>query len=170
MRQLIVMRHAKAERSAPSGRDRDRGLTARGRSDAALMGRVLAERDARPTLVLVSDSTRTRQTWDAAREPFGEVSVRVEAALYDAPVETLRRLVERLEDEVDSLMIVAHNPGVHHLAHTLLVESAASPALLDRLAGGFPTGAAAVFAVDAAGRAAYDGFLTPKAFGGGAEE
>jgi len=65
---------------------------------------------------------------------------------------------------------MAHNPGVHTLALEYLTESAASPSVLDRMAGGFPTGAAAVFEVDVAGRCAYDGFLTPKAFGGGADE
>jgi len=170
MHRLILMRHAKAERDAPSGRDRDRSLTPRGRADAALMGRALAERGLRPDRALVSAAERTRQTWDSAQDALGDVEVRLEDALYNATPDTLRRFVEASEDEVGCLIVVAHNPGVQLLAIEYLTESAASPSVLDRLAGGFPTGAAAVFAVDVAGRCAFEGFLTPKALGGGADE
>ena len=53
-------------------------------------------------------------------------------------------------------------------AQVYLVESAASPSILDRMAGGFPTAAAAVFEVDVAGRCAYDGWFTPQSVGGAA--
>ena len=76
--------------------------------------------------------------------------------------------VEASEEEAGCLLVLAHNPGVHALAGDYLSESAASPAILDRLAGGFPTGAAALFTVDAAGRCTYEGFLTPRTLGGAA--
>jgi phosphohistidine phosphatase len=170
MHRLILMRHANTERAAPSGRDRDRALTGRGREDAALMGSVLADKGLRPDLALVSDASRTRQTWDVLHDAFGDVEVRVEPALYNAGERTLRQYIEDSGDEAGCLLILAHNPGLHLMALELLHESAASPAILDRMAGGFPTAAAAVFEVDVAGRCVYDGFLTPKAFGGGADE
>jgi phosphohistidine phosphatase len=170
MHRLILMRHAKTERAAESGLDRDRALTARGLDDAALMGSVLADKGLRPDLALVSPATRTRQTWDAMHDALGDVDVRIEPRLYDATPDVIRRLVEDAEDKAGCLLIMAHNPGVQLLAMDYLTESAASPSVLDRMAGGFPTGAAAIFEVDVAGRCAYDGFLTPKAFGGGAED
>ncbi len=170
MHRLILMRHAKTERLAQSGLDRDRALTPRGREDAALMGRILADKGLRPDLALVSSAVRTRETWDTMHEAFGDVEVSIEPRLYDASTDTIRRLVEGLEDSTGCLLVVAHNPGVQLLAMDYLTESAASPSVLDRMAGGFPTGAAAIFEVDVAGRCAYDGFLTPKAFGGGAED
>ena len=170
MHRLILMRHAKTERVAESGLDRDRALTPRGLDDAALMGRILADKGLRPDLALVSSATRTRQTWDAMHEAFGDAEVRIESRLYDASTETIRRFVEDAEDKAGCMMIVAHNPGVQLLAMDYLTESAASPSILDRMAGGFPTAAAAIFEVDVAGRCAYDGFLTPKAFGGGADD
>lgn len=169
MHRLILMRHAKAERDAPSGRDRDRPLSDRGRADAMLMGRALAERGLRPDHALVSAAVRTRQTWDGLHDAFGDVEVRIEDPLYNASPDTLRRFVEASEDEAGCLIVIAHNPGIHMLAVDYLIESAASPSVLDRMSGGFPTGAAAIFTVDAAGRCAYEGFLTPKAVGGGGE-
>lgn len=170
MHRLILMRHAKAEPATASLRDRDRPLSVSGQADAALMGRILASKGLKPDLALVSDAARTRETWEAMHEPLGDVEVRFEASLYNASPETLRQAVEAEEDGAGCLLILAHNPGVQLLAQQYLVEGAASPALLDRMAAGFPTAAAAVFEVDVAGRCLYDGYLLPKAFGGGAEE
>lgn len=165
MQRLILMRHATAERAAASGHDRDRRLSPEGRAEAALMGRMLAERGIRPDLALVSSAARTRETWDAVHDTMGDVEVRHEAALYDATSDTLRRFVEAAEDEAGCLIVVAHNPGVHHLAMEYLVEGAASPAALDRMAG-FPPGSAALFTVDPAGRCTFEGYLGPRSEGG----
>lgn len=167
MHRLILMRHAHAEASGGDGGDRARPLSPQGLADAALMGRALAERGLKPDLAIVSAAVRTRQSWDAAHEALGDVEVRIEPTLYNAESETLRRHVEAVEEEAGCLLILAHNPGVHLLAHDYLVEGAASPAMMERLAG-FPTGAAAIFSVDAAGRPTCEGFLTPRDLGGGA--
>jgi len=162
MQRLILMRHAEAERASGSGRDRDRDLSARGRSDAALMGRALAARGVRPDLALVSPANRTQQTWDLVHDAMGDVQVRGDEPLYNGSADTLRRAVEGVEDEAGCLLVVAHNPGVHLLAVEYLVESAASPSVLDRMSGGFPPGAAALFTVDVAGRPTFEGFLQPR--------
>ncbi|HYD27535.1 SixA phosphatase family protein [Brevundimonas sp.] len=162
MQRLILMRHGEAERAAGSGRDRDRALSGRGRTDAAAMGRALAARGVRPDLALVSPATRTRQTWDLLHDAFGDVQIRDDEALYNGGADTLRRLVEGVEDEAGCLMVVAHNPGVHLLAVEYLIEGAASPSVLDRMSGGFPPGAAAIFGVDSAGRRMFEGWLQPR--------
>ena len=166
MQRLILMRHAEAERSAASGRDRDRPLAARGRAEAALMGQAFAARGIRPDLALVSPATRTRETWDLVHDALGDVQVRTDEALYNAPADTVRRMIEAVEEEAGCLLVVAHNPGIHLLAVEYLVESAASPSALDRMAGGFSTAAAALFAVDPAGRPSFEGFLQPRDLAG----
>ncbi|WP_332659752.1 SixA phosphatase family protein [Brevundimonas sp.] len=166
MQRLILMRHAKAEKSSASGRDRDRPLSDKGRADAAAMGRGLAARGMKPDLAFVSPSTRTRQTWDLLHDAFGDVQVREPEPLYNGASDTLRRYVEGAEDEAGCLMVVAHNPGIHLLAGEYLVESAASPSVLERMSGGFPPGAAAIFIVDVAGRCTFEGFLQPRDLAG----
>lgn len=163
MQRLILMRHAEAERTSASGGDQDRLLSARGRADAVAMGRTLAARGVRPDLALVSPAARTRQTWDLVHDAMGDVQVREDAPLYNGSADTLRRIIEAARDEAGCLLVVAHNPGIHLLAVEYLLESAASPAALDRMSGGFPPGAAAVFTVDATGRPTFDGFLQPRA-------
>ncbi|WP_439472540.1 SixA phosphatase family protein [Brevundimonas sp.] len=162
MQRLILMRHAEAERASGSGRDRDRDLSARGKSDAALMGRALAARGVRPDLALVSPASRTRQTWDLVHDAMGDVEVREDEPLYNGSADTLRRAIEAVEDEAGCLLVLAHNPGVHLLAVEYLIESAASPSVLDRMSGGFPPGSAALFTVDVAGRCTFEGYLQPR--------
>jgi phosphohistidine phosphatase len=166
MQRLILMRHAEAERAAASGGDRERRLSARGMSDAALMGRALAKRGLRPDHALVSPAARTRQTWDLVHDALGDVQVSHDDPLYNGSADVLRHYVEAAEDSAGCLLVLAHNPGVHLLAVEYLVEGAASPSVLDRMSGGFPPGAAAVFGVDVAGRPTFEGFLQPSDLAG----
>lgn len=161
MQRLILMRHAEAERTAASGGDRERPLSARGRADAARMGRALARRGFRPDHALVSPAARTRETWDLVHDALGDVQVSQDDPLYNGSADLLRRHVEDCEDRAGCLLVVAHNPGVHLLAVEYLIEGAASPSVLDRMSGGFPPGAAAIFGIDVAGRPTFEGFLQP---------
>ena len=111
MHRLILMRHAEAERAAPSGRDRDRSLTPRGREDAILMGRILKEKGLRPDIALVSTAARTSQTWEWVQEGLGDAEVRMEPALYNASADVLRRHVEAAEEEAGCLLVLAPQSG-----------------------------------------------------------
>ena len=126
------------------------------------MGRTLARRGLRPDLALVSSAVRTRQTWDLMQDAFGDVEVRIEPDLYNAPAEMLRALIAEAAENAGCLLVLAHNPGVPVLAGDYLLQAAASPALMERMTGGFPPGATAVFSVDAAGRRAHQAYLTPR--------
>src|SRR5205823_9981096 len=54
MRRLMLLRHAKTENDAPTGRDQDRRLDNRGRQDAAEIGGWIGRHPPFPELVLVS--------------------------------------------------------------------------------------------------------------------
>jgi phosphohistidine phosphatase len=170
MRRLVLFRHAKAERQAASGEDFDRALTERGRRDAQLIGRALAEAGVKPGLALVSASVRTRETWEASSLGSDATEVRFERGLYNASAGQLRRAVEAVEDAGETIVLVGHNPGLHELAVALMVEGAASGALLDRVKGKFPTATAIVYDLDVAGRPLFAGLYLPKDHGGGAED
>ena len=64
MRRLMLLRHAKTEHDAPSGRDQDRRLDHRGRTDAAEIGGWIGRHPPFPDLVLVSSAVRATQTWE----------------------------------------------------------------------------------------------------------
>jgi phosphohistidine phosphatase len=170
MRRLVLFRHAKAERQAASGEDFDRALTERGRHDAQLIGSALADAGVEPDLALVSAARRTRETWEASGLGSAETEVRFDRSLYNASARVLRNALEAAEDGPETVVLVGHNPALHELAVTLLIEGAASGAVLDRVKGKFPTAVAAVYDLDVAGRPLFAGLYLPKDYGGGAED
>lgn len=167
MQRLILMRHGKAERSAAGG-DAARALTERGRADAALMAGLLAREDLIPDLALVSPSLRTRQTWEAAAPAFPNARAQVLDSLFHAPAATIFTLAEA--SAAHTVMVVAHNPGLHSLAVELLREGGSGQALIARAEAGFPTASVAAFTFDAAGRPAYDGWFLARDHGGSGGE
>jgi phosphohistidine phosphatase len=160
MDRLILLRHGKAEADAASGQDFDRALTDRGRRDAALVARALAEAGAEPDLVLVSPAARAAQTWDAVAPAFPRAKVESALALYDISPDDILRLA--MAEAARTVMVVGHNPGLGQLAAWLAQEAPASEDR-QRMALGFPTAAAAVISFSPPTFALY----TPKLFGGG---
>lgn len=158
MRQLVLLRHAKAAADSDTGQDFDRSLAARGREDAPVVARALADAGANPELVLVSAARRTRETWELVSAAFPGVEARFLEELYDATAETLLHLVEHAS--VARLMIVGHNPGLQELA----IRLARRNTPLDQaVRAKFPTCAAALYArKDDLGALKLQEFITPK--------
>lgn len=149
MRRLILLRHAKTEREAPSGKDRDRRLEERGIRDAAEMGRWLARHDYDRGLVLVSTATRAQETWDVMARDLRHIQVEHVPALYGAdPSELLQFVHETSAQDPKQILIVAHNPGLHEFALGLIVNGDQDGR--DALAHNLPTAGLAIieFATD----------------------
>ncbi len=144
MKRLILLRHAKTERRATSGEDRDRALTDEGRRAAASVGRALAAAGLIPDVALVSPALRAQQTFEALQPALADVDLQTVSELYDAPAATLRSAADAVD--ADTVLVVAHNPGVHALALSL-VEACVAVGVDDRVRveDGFPTATAAAF-------------------------
>lgn len=162
MKKLILMRHAKAQKDAPSGEDFDRELTDRGLEEALIVAKALKTDGHVPDLALVSASARTKGTFAQVQSVMGEVKAEVLDALYNAHGHNLRHAIEAREDSCDCLLVVAHNPGVHQLVVDYLIEGAQSLSTIDKIRTGYPTATATVFDIDVAGRPTYAGVYTAK--------
>ena len=137
MSTLFLLRHAKAVAQHADG-DRARGLSDAGRDSARTIASAIAERHLAPSLVLCSDSARTRETLDIvlpALKPPPEVVY--EEAIYLADAKQLLQRLRRIPDSVRSVMLVAHNPGLQELG-VLLSDQPTGP-LMARLTQDFPT-------------------------------
>jgi len=152
MSRLILMRHGKAEIAGATGGDPERPLAARGRAQAAETASWLSQAGLRPSLVLVSTALRTRETWDCAGAIFPGTRVEMRGGLYMASAEAMLDEVVVAPSDVETLMIVGHNPGLQELGLRLAAEGDAPPAQLGRVSEGFPPAAAWVFRMRA-GRA-----------------
>ncbi len=140
---LLLARHAKSSWADGSLRDHDRPLNRRGADDAPRVGSALKERDLVPDLVYSSTSARTRETV-AGLEDGIEMPLEVHfiPELYLASPGTMLAAVQSAPDDVERLMILAHNPGTHALAVGLAADGARKD--LEQMRYKFPTGAVAV--------------------------
>jgi phosphohistidine phosphatase len=166
MRRLILFRHAKAEPRAAGEDDFDRPLAPRGRDDASIVARALAEHGLTPDLALVSPARRTTETWISARDAFPAAKVELVRDLYDATPEAIQEAIAGAADRCETLIVVGHNPGLHEVAVEILIDAAASAAEIEPVAARFPTATAAVYAIDPVGHARLDGLYLAKDLGG----
>lgn len=117
-RRLVILRHAKAERGNTT--DHDRPLSPRGRADAIAAGRWLAESKFAPDLTVCSSATRAKETWVlAATELEDGIATNFEREAYHADVPELLALLRAVPDDVQTLLLVGHNPGLFYLVNSL---------------------------------------------------
>lgn len=96
-----------------------------------------------PSLVLCSSARRARDTLAGVASAFGaDVNVNVEEDLYGAEAHALLERIRLVPGDVESVMVIGHNPGLQDLASRLVGRG--DGALTQRLADGLPTAALAV--------------------------
>ncbi|WP_031072428.1 SixA phosphatase family protein [Streptomyces sp. NRRL S-118] len=141
-RRIVLLRHAKAD--WPQVSDHERPLADRGRMDAPVAGRRLAETGITFDLALCSTAVRTRETWKLAVHELPQRPRTVyEERLYEASLGDLIALLNETSDDVNDLLVIGHNPGMHALADAL-AGRAEGDTLARMSRGGFPTSAFAV--------------------------
>jgi phosphohistidine phosphatase len=138
-RTLVLLRHAKAD--WPEVPDHERPLADRGRLDSPAVGRRFLDDGVSPELALCSTAARTRETWKlAAHELPHRPRTVYEERLYDASLGELLALLNETPDEIRSLLLVGHNPGMHALAEALAGTAEGDTGdRMERI--GFPTAA-----------------------------
>ncbi|GAV41946.1 SixA phosphatase family protein [Streptomyces acidiscabies] len=138
-RKIVLLRHAKADWN--DGDDHERPLAERGRKDAPVAGRRLTDAGFSFDLALCSTAVRTRETWKLA---VGELPERpktvYEERVYEASLGELIAVLNETPDDVRSLILIGHNPGVHALADAL-AGGAEGDLLAKMNRTGFPTSA-----------------------------
>ena len=153
MHQLLLLRHAKSSWDDASLPDRDRPLNKRGRRAAAAMREAMRDLGLAPDLVLVSPARRTQETL-ARLEPWDDTPlIEPMEALYLASARDMLAVLHGVNETVRSVLLIGHNPGMHELAVMLATPAGGDSggddpgAAAGRVAGGFPTGALAEFAI-----------------------
>ncbi|WP_067853455.1 SixA phosphatase family protein [Nocardia shimofusensis] len=142
VRTLILMRHGKS--GYPAGvDDHERPLAPRGRREAALAGDWLRETQPAVDAVRCSTATRTRQTLDATGITAPVV---YERGIYEASPRRLIELVQLSDDDISTLMLIGHAPGMPWTAWELAGNRDSDAAM--ELSRKFPTSALAVLTFD----------------------
>jgi phosphohistidine phosphatase len=148
VKRLLLIRHAKSSWDDPALSDHDRPLAPRGTRAAQRLRAHLEGSDLRPDLVLSSSSRRTRETLELLAPAFGTAERSIEDGLYGADGTELLERLRGVPDDVSTVALIGHNPGIQDLAS----ELAGAGKDLDRIREKFATGALAVLGIDAAWR------------------
>lgn len=152
MRSLILLRHAEPAPRHSGIDDHARELTPRGVDDARDIARHLLEMGQIPERVLCSTARRTRQTWLCLEDVWSEVGhfpvLRFDDALYLASAERILDEVREVDGACEHLMVLGHNPGIHHAAVELAREDVTDSRPLERLREGMTPGTAVVLDFD----------------------
>lgn len=169
MKSLLLLRHAKSSWATPDLDDFDRPLNGRGEKAAPRMASYMRSQGLTPDLVLCSTAVRAQQTWDLVQRVLGDsIPVKHQRSLYLAAPSRLLEAIQDQADDVDRLLVVAHNPGMANLA-VALAGPKSEPAARSALRAKFPTAALAVLTFNcdhwsevAAGRGRLVDFATPR--------
>ncbi len=126
MKRLTLLRHAKSSWDDVRLDDHDRPLSKRGLRDAPRMGERLARHGLEPDLLLTSSARRARQTAELIEPAFRHARAQlvIEPAIYLASPGDLLAMLAAVDDAIDELILIGHNPGLTVLANMLLPELA----------------------------------------------
>ena len=118
---MILVRHAKSSWKHPGLPDRLRPLNKRGQHDAPVMGKRLAKREITPDLIVSSPAARAMATAESIAREIGhpEEEIRADERLYGASAFELLEIIQELDDALEHVMLIGHNPGLTDLANDL---------------------------------------------------
>lgn len=123
MKILLILRHAKSSWKHPTLSDHQRPLNKRGQQAAPRMGLLMFEEDLVPDLILSSTARRARDTAEIVAEASGfEGEITLLDDLYHGWPSDYLLALRALPDDIDSAMIVGHNPGLESLLEILTDE------------------------------------------------
>jgi phosphohistidine phosphatase len=154
-RTLILLRHAKSDWSGFEA-DVDRPLAKRGRRQAPEAGRWLAHAIDAIDLAVVSPANRARSTWDlVSAELADRAQTRIDDRVYATWGSRLLGVVRELPDDVDTVVMVGHNPAIEDLVTLLTGECVQMPTsalAVIELAGSWSSASQASAVLRASGR------------------
>jgi phosphohistidine phosphatase len=113
---LHLLRHAKSDWSDGTVADHDRPLNRRGKRARKAIARHVAGWPV--DLVVCSTAARAQATAEPVVAALG-CPLRLERALYGADVDELFDVVRALPNDVATVMIVGHNPGIEDFSASL---------------------------------------------------
>jgi phosphohistidine phosphatase len=116
MKTVLLLRHAKASRDDPELADHDRPLTDRGRRDSRRVGRLMKDEGLVPDWWISSTAARARQTAELVATIVADPElVHHDRSFYLARPDAYIPVLRALPDEINSVIVVGHNPGLEDL-------------------------------------------------------
>tara|TARA_B100001559_G_C16306965_1_gene532389 strand:+ start:77 stop:571 length:495 start_codon:yes stop_codon:yes gene_type:complete len=125
MKEIYVLRHAKSSWDNSNLSDFERPLADRGISDAKKMSKFLKDMNIKIDKVLCSNAIRAKETFDLTADGFNfeiDKATYLEK-LYFGDTTTIIQDLKELDESLNNILIVGHNPTLHYLVEILTNES-----------------------------------------------
>jgi len=119
---LHIVRHGKALQDFFSIRDDDRPLIEKGIVNSEAAAKKLYAQYPTPDLIISSHAARALHTAHifARVMDYPHYKVQVNEKLYSDGEKEVYAIIKKLPDNIESVMIVGHNPDLSYVAHSLL--------------------------------------------------
>lgn len=119
MKKLFIIRHAKSSWADPSLRDFDRPLNKRGLRDAPFMAKMMVGKGIRPDQIVSSPANRAITTagYFAEAQGISRKDIQIKHDIYEAYPEVLLSMIQRFDNDWNTVFIFGHNPGFTYLAN-----------------------------------------------------
>jgi phosphohistidine phosphatase len=120
MKTVYLLRHSKTEQII-FGKDFERNLTERGIENTKKIAKAFKKHEINIDTVLCSTAYRTKQTLSALSKTFliNQSIINYCDALYLAPFSEYYQQIKTIADNVQSVLIIAHNPGITDFINSL---------------------------------------------------
>lgn len=118
---LVLIRHAKSDWSSGATIDYERPLNERGHRDAPMMGMRLLQKSILPDLIIASTAIRAATTARLIAKEIGYAAQDIlwQEDLYHCMPPVFENVIEAadINDSINTVFIVAHNPGITDYAN-----------------------------------------------------
>jgi len=141
MKTLYLLRHGTAL-SAAAGGDRERPLAPKGKEDCRALGKIMAAKGYIPDYALCSPALRTVETLEAIGGKKHIKRIFYPDVLYNGVTGDLLAEIQKIPDDADQVLVLAHIPGIHALAGMLAGRG--KPAMIRKLIEGYNAGTLSV--------------------------
>lgn len=123
MKRIFLLRHATAPRLEGQS-DRERALNEKGKRESFEIGVYMNNNNYKPDLVLSSDSPRTTDTFNILNKLLTLKNIEFTNELYNVSSFEILEKIEGVDNSIESVMIVSHNPGVTSVQDIIGVKAA----------------------------------------------
>lgn len=126
MKELLLLRHAKAKVIKNNIEDKDRQLKKRGRVDAKNVGVWLKKQHLIPDAILSSPSTRTIETVKIIYQELqvDGLVIQEDSRLYATDIEKLKMVLASCPETTQRVLLVGHNPELEKFLKYLVGKEA----------------------------------------------
>ena len=121
MKTLYLMRHAKSSWKDGSIKDLNRRLNKRGERDAPFMGKLMNQKGISLQEMISSPAERALSTASlfCSEFEFPYQKLKVDNNLYASSSKEMLSVIKNLSENVESVLIIGHNPGLTDLSNYL---------------------------------------------------